>query len=81
MLPHRLVVTDVTDASPASISNAHQNGILRAGDYVVGVNDHYPDAIDALVQLAERSRHRRVLHIARPKHHHDEDARRETITI
>ena len=58
------------DDCPNSISNASQNGLLRAGDYLVGVNDHYPDDVSTLAKLAGNSVHRRVLTMARP-HAHD----------
>ena len=58
------------DACPYSISNASQNGLLRTGDYLVGVNDHYPDDVSTLAKLAGNSVHRRVLTMARP-HAHD----------
>ena len=58
------------DACPYSISNASQNGLLRVGDYLVGVNDHYPDDVGTLAKLAGNSVHRRVLTMARP-HAHD----------
>ena len=54
------------DACPYSISNASQNGLLRVGDYLVGVNDHYPDDVSTLAKLAGNSVHRRVLTMARP---------------
>ena len=58
------------DACPYSISNASQNGLLREGDYLVDVNDHYPDDVSTLAKLAGNSVHRRVLTMARP-HAHD----------
>ena len=58
------------DACPYSISNASQNGLLRVGDYLVGVNDHYPDDVGTLAKLAGNSVHRRVFTMARP-HAHD----------
>ena len=61
------------DACPYSISNASQNGLLREGDYLVGVNDHYPDDVGSLAKLAGNSVHRRVLTMARPHNpSHDE---------
>ena len=54
------------DDCPYSISNASQNGLLRVGDYLVGVNDHYPDDVATLAKLAGNSVHRRVLTMARP---------------
>ena len=61
------------DACPYSISNASQNGLLRTGDYLVGVNDHYPDDVATLAKLAGNSVHRRVLTMARPHNaSHDE---------
>ena len=61
------------DECPNSISNASQNGLLRAGDYLVGVNDHYPDDVSTLAKLAGNSVHRRVLTMARPHNpSHDE---------
>ena len=54
------------DACPYSISNASQKGLLRTGDYLVGVNDHYPDDVGTLAKLAGNSVHRRVLTMARP---------------
>ncbi len=69
-----LRVVDVhEDDCPYSISNASQNGLLREGDYLVGVNDHYPDDVSALAKLAGNSVHRRVLTMARPHNpSHDE---------
>ena len=61
------------DDCPYSISNASQNGLLRTGDYLVGVNDHYPDDVATLAKLAGNSVHRRVLTMARPHNaSHDE---------
>ena len=61
------------DDCPYSISNASQNGLLRVGDYLVGVNDHYPDDVATLAKLAGNSVHRRVLTMARPHNpSHDE---------
>mgnify|MGYP001315956434 CR=1 FL=1 len=61
------------DDCPYSISNASQNGLLREGDYLVGVNDHYPDDVSTLAKLAGNSVHRRVLTMARPHNpSHDE---------
>ncbi len=61
------------DECPYSISNASQNGLLREGDYLVGVNDHYPDDVGTLAKLAGNSVHRRVLTMARPHNpSHDE---------
>ena len=67
-------VVDVhEDDCPYSISNASQNGLLREGDYLVGVNDHYPDDVSSLAKLAGNSVHRRVLTMARPHNaSHDE---------
>jgi len=62
----RVVEVD-DDEAPASVSNASQNGLLRAGDYLVGVNDHYPANVDDLAKLAGNSSHRRVLRMARPR--------------
>jgi len=69
-----LRVVDVhEDDCPYSISNASQNGLLREGDYLVGVNDHYPDDVSTLAKLAGNSVHRRVLTMARPHNpSHDE---------
>ena len=56
------------DDCPYSISNASQNGLLlRVGDYLVGVNDHYPDDVSTLAKLAGNSVHRRVLDGAAPQ--------------
>ena len=69
-----LRVVDVhEDDCPYSISNASQNGLLREGDYLVGVNDHYPDDVATLAKLAGNSVHRRVLTMARP-HNPSHDA-------
>ena len=65
----------------ASISNANQNGILRVGDYIVGVNGTYPKSVDELVLLTEKSRKRRVLELVRPKVALDDDEARETVDI
>ena len=37
------------DACHYSISMS--NGLLRVGDYLVGVNDHYPDDVATLAKL------------------------------
>ena len=83
--PHcALVLLDVDEDAPASISNAYQNEILRVGDYIVGVNGVYPKKIDALIQGTEKSQKRRVLNILRPKSARDDvddELEKDTITI
>ena len=80
-----LRVVDVDEDSPASVSNAYQNEILRIGDFIVGVNGTFPKKIDSLIQSTEKSQKRRVLNLLRPRGARDdmddEDEEKDTTSI